>query len=309
MDFSGFLQFLGTEILDAEEEVFVLYSEPIPSHSLGMIDPKAASIEMNVGGHDLVIHQSPTLLKSNRPEGTTGAVVWKITPLLADWLCSPSNLLFTFGVLCSDSVVVELGTGISGIVALTLAPKVGLYLATDQSYVLRILKQNITENTGQFSQGIGKSRSKGRIHQRPDSNQESEGIFLQKFDWETDQASTLLLHPQDSQVGKDKGVSGPDLVIVCDCIYNESLIGPLVTTCVDWCRLKGPVSSIVLRPTVCLVALQLRSFEVSSLWLDLFCKEFRVWRLAGSEEFKEGTGFVLFLGILRDESAPSNTGS
>lgn len=58
-------------------------------------------------------------------------VVWKITPLFADWIASPSNVLFKDAVLDSSSTVIELGCGISGIVGLALAPRVGTYLATE----------------------------------------------------------------------------------------------------------------------------------------------------------------------------------
>lgn len=54
-------------------ESFLLFSQAIPSQNLGFIDPKATSLDITVAGRDLTIQQSPTLLSSNRKEGTTGA--------------------------------------------------------------------------------------------------------------------------------------------------------------------------------------------------------------------------------------------
>ena len=81
---------LGGEIEDVEEglhelhcvsspqvheapETFLLFAQSFPHQDLGIVDPKASTIEITVGGQDMHIQQSPTLLKSNREGGTTGA--------------------------------------------------------------------------------------------------------------------------------------------------------------------------------------------------------------------------------------------
>lgn len=50
-----------------------MFSQSIPSQNLGFVDPKATSLELSIGGRDLTINQSPTILSSNRGGGTTGA--------------------------------------------------------------------------------------------------------------------------------------------------------------------------------------------------------------------------------------------
>lgn len=50
-----------------------MFSQDIPSQSLGFIDSQDPTLEITVAGHDLVIHHSKGLLTSNRSEGTTGA--------------------------------------------------------------------------------------------------------------------------------------------------------------------------------------------------------------------------------------------
>jgi hypothetical protein len=90
MPIQELLTSLGAEIEDPEEgslashlsmhvpakyvsESFLLFSQSIPSQDLGFIDSKATTLELTIGGHDLTIHQSPTVLSSNRHGGTTGA--------------------------------------------------------------------------------------------------------------------------------------------------------------------------------------------------------------------------------------------
>lgn len=55
-------------------EAFLLFSQSIPSHNeLGIIDPRASTLELSVNGRDLTVTQSPSVLSSNRAGGTTGA--------------------------------------------------------------------------------------------------------------------------------------------------------------------------------------------------------------------------------------------
>ncbi len=54
-------------------EAFVIFSQDIPSQSLGFIDAQAALLSLSVAGHDLTINQSRGLLTSDRKAGTTGA--------------------------------------------------------------------------------------------------------------------------------------------------------------------------------------------------------------------------------------------
>lgn len=45
-----------------------------------------------------------------------------------------------------ESIVLELGCGISGIVGLLMSPKIQSFIATDQEYVFKKLKLNLSEN-------------------------------------------------------------------------------------------------------------------------------------------------------------------
>ncbi|KAI9729736.1 MAG: hypothetical protein M1834_006687 [Cirrosporium novae-zelandiae] len=277
---------LGEEITDAEEESFLLFSQDIPSHSLGILDP-SSELDISVGKKDFSIRQSLGVLSSNRAGGTTGAVVWKVTPRFSEWISSPENILFRAGVMNQSSIVLELGCGISGLIALTLAPFVGRYILTDQPYVFKLLSQNIDNNAQvQLSKGTN-IRRKGRSSLHPAKSFQDK-IQMKAFDWELD--SGLFVKEE-----------APDIIIACDCIYNEGLITPFTQTCMDLCKSKPFASNI--KPTVCIIAHQLRTPEVFEKWLAQFLKYFRVWRVSEeplSEELKASSGFIIHICMLKE---------
>ena len=289
------LSSLGEDIDDPEEESFLLFSQKIPSQDLGFVDAKTTSLEITVSGRDLNIQQSPTLLSSNREGGTTGAVVWKITPLFAQWMTSDSNIFFRSSVLDESSIVLELGSGVSGIVAIALAGRIGRYIATDQEYVFKLLKANIEGNHPR-GKGSGSSMTKhhGKAHLYNGSASARSKIEVLALDWESSLVSSLptIMSTNSAEVSQVIGA-----IVACDCIYNESLIRPFVRTCADICQLADTE-----KPTLCIVAQQLRSATVFEAWLKAFHKLFRVWRIPDNlliDGLKEGSGFVVHVGILR----------
>ncbi|KAI0111851.1 hypothetical protein F4814DRAFT_423793 [Daldinia grandis] len=299
MTFPSLLDRLGPEISDPDEETFLLYSQDIPSQNLGFVDPQATTLDLNVAGKDYVIHQSPTIL--NRPGSTTGAVVWKITPLIADWLAASDNPLWTSGMLSSCSDVLELGCGISGLVGLVLAPLVARYTLTDQSYVARLVEKNMVEN----NHPLRNSKQTKTISQKRKGK--SSAVYPKTelrfvpLDWELDEVTPSL-------TGSDKTKSF-DLVIACDCIYNDTLIQPLVQTCADVCRLRASDENGADKSAVCLVAQQLRDPEIFESWIKEFNRYFRMWRIpdtALTEGLRSNPGFVVHLGILRDAAETRN---
>jgi len=214
-------------------------------------------------------------------------VVWKITPLFADWICGDANILVQCGVLPPTSHVLELGCGISGIISLVLAPKVLQYIATDQEYVLKHLRQNIADNLEQVQPTAKSRRRKAESTSHPLSN-----IIVRDLDWETDNLDNFY-HDIGLQ-GEEESI---DLIISCDCIYNEALVDPLVNACKDICRL-APAS----KPTGCVVAQQLRSPDVFEAWLIAFHKHFHVWQIPDEfldDGLKENSGFIVHIGVLR----------
>ncbi|EFX03465.1 hypothetical protein CMQ_393 [Grosmannia clavigera kw1407] len=329
---------LGPEVQDPDEETFLLFALDRPAaQNLGFVDPHVAELDLSVAGRDLVVHQSPAVLTSSRPGGTTGAVLWKITPAVAEWLARPDNFLFRTSLLGAQSAVLELGCGISAVIGLVMtgsssstvvsarkasgkrtrktaaaivAPassnSVGRYVLTDQPYVAKLVQRNLDANSAVAS-----------------------SLYFHPLDWETDVVSASLLLPsQDVSSSIDNvhhqhhhrnhhahhnhhGQNHPsrmpaadasfDAVLACDCIYNDALVAPLVQTCVDACRLRD-ADSLPLPPTLCIVAQQLREPDVLTAWLDDFHAAFQVWRvpeLLLTEALRPAAGFAVHLGILR----------
>ena len=302
MSLEDLLSILGEDISDPEEESFSLFTQEIPSRDLGFVDAKAMSLEITVCGRDLDIRQSPTLLSSNRKEGTTGAVVWKITPLFAQWIASDSNFLFRSSVLDERSLVLELGTGVSGIIAITLARRIGRYIATDQEYVFKLLKANIEGNLLKAKgSGSNVAKHQGKGHVQGNNSCVRSRIEVLALDWESSIVSSLPTKIATSSAEVSQTI---DAVLACDCIYNESLIIPFVRTCADICQLNNAYSTK--KPTLCIVAQQLRSDLIFEAWLKAFHKLFKVWRIPDDlliDGVKEGSGFVVHVGILRTEAS------
>ncbi|KAK2794014.1 hypothetical protein FQN50_009963 [Emmonsiellopsis sp. PD_5] len=384
MELQNFLQAIGCEVEDAEEEAFSLFSQEFPSQNLGFIDSRSATLDLTVHGRDFEIRQSPTILSSTRAGGTTGAV--------AEWLSSKQNPLWTSSLLDEHSTVVELGCGISGLIALTLAPFVGHYIATDQEYVHKLLKENLDANALTTNSSSNPSRSSQRHHDHQShsqtrrsrkggpqshhnpstkhspspSTQPASNITFAPLDWELDSPSTLkqainnnsnnnnhnnhssAKHSNHHRSSPSHDTStnpeqdlGFDLLLACDCIYNDALIEPFVQTCADIARLrpaytpttttttttteehKNPRSRTASRsraentgpdpgsvsgsgskkPTLCVIAQQLRMPDVFESWLAAALGEFRVWRVR-DEVVGEGlggkSGYVVHVLVVRE---------
>ncbi len=228
------------------------------------------------------------------------SVVWKITPLFAEWIAGKGNVLFDMSdTLSTNSTVLELGCGVSGIVALATSTKVGRYIATDQEYVFKILKSNLEENASrsQRSRKPPQRQVKSKPVSYADSTRSS-NIEILALDWESNSVSSLPDLLGSESPGASREI---DAVVACDCIYNEALIDPFVQTCVDICRL--PKAAMTENPTICIIAQQLRSHAVFETWLLAFQKMFRVWRVPDqllTVGLLDGSGYVIHIAILRD---------
>ncbi|KAK0621557.1 hypothetical protein B0T17DRAFT_600394 [Bombardia bombarda] len=323
MTLETLLPLLGDPIQAPEEETFHLFSQQLPSRNLGFVDSKATTLELAVADRDLTIHQSPGILSSTRAGGTTGAVVWKITPLFAEWISSrTTSPLFAHGILSQSSLAIELGCGTSSIVGLLLAPRIAHYVLTDQAYVAKLVEQNIAENHHGTAAAPAVKGGKSRVatqkggsnsskhhrarHPSPRGPAKTGGdgdggqIRFTALDWETDEVTPALTG--------SKAARSFDAVIACDCIYNESLVEPFVATCVDVCRLREQEAAnsssprITAEPCVCVVAQQLRNSDVFEAWLTCFAESFRVWRVPDellSKGLQSDSGFVVHVGVLK----------
>lgn len=250
-----------------------------------MVDGKLPELDITIGERDFTIKQSPGVLQSKRASGTTGAAVWECSVHFAEWLGSPRNALVAQGVLNSGSVALELGAGISGLVPLMLGSRVKQVVATDQQYALGLLKENIEMNTLSSSKDRRGSVAKGKIE-------------VLALDWETDDFANTF---------RSRDLRTPfDVVVACDCVFNYALIAPFIETCVEACRYaredSEETNSANRKPALCVVAQQLRQPDVLQEWLAAFLRSFRVWRVPDdvlTEKLREGSGFVVHVGVLR----------
>ncbi|KAJ5485129.1 hypothetical protein N7539_005117 [Penicillium diatomitis] len=309
------------EVVDVEEEAFYLFSQEISTPNLGFVDSRAPTLDVQIGGNEYTVHQSPSLLSSSRAGGTTGAG-------------HPSNPLWMHSLLSEHSVVAELGCGISALVALALSPSVHHYLATDQEYVRRLFRTNIEANSSVSRvtpAAAGKSKGSKPKHSgkpppkgKPIAQPSASNITFTTLDWEHDQPARLKAcirsestgrgvsaRDEREKVGDDEDL-GFDLLLSCDCVYNDALVAPFVRTCAEICRLRpcfdswgsrGPQAAG--RPTVCIVAQQQRAPDVFETWLRETLREFRVWRLSDEvlgDRLKGGTGYLVHLLLARADN-------
>ena len=221
-------------------------------------------------------------------------MLWKVTPLFADWITYSKNPLWTSGLLSKCSSVLELGCGISGLVGLALAPLISRFILTDQLYVSKWVEQNLQEN----NQSAKSFRTSAKGKKGKSQAGSHLNVSFTPLDWELDEVTTSLTGSE--------GVKSFDAIIACDCIYNEALIKPLVQTCVDACRLRqNEPESRDEHPTICVVAQQRRDPEIFESWLKEFHLHFRTWRVPESaltDELKTNHGFVIHIGILRRDN-------
>lgn len=197
-------------------------------------------------------------------------------------------------MLGPGSNVVELGCGISSLVALLLGPLVARYVATDQEYVRRLFRENLLSNLPvayKPASTRSKKKEKGKAKSPTGRKENSENVAFMPLDWEVNSAVALKEAIPDGD--------GFDLLVSCDCVYNEALVAPFVRTCAEVCRLREDPE----RKTVCVIAQQQRAPEVFEAWLREAMREFRVWRVADQvlgDGLKLGSGYVVHLLVLKD---------
>lgn len=208
--------------------------------------------------------------------------------------------------------MLELGCGISPLNALALAslyavatsgatapaPVTRRYILTDQPYVSRFIARNLSENEhhlqppkrvarGGRAARAAAAAAAAAAPEAPSSPAYGCDIQFKALDWETDTVTGSV------------GDEGFDLVLACDCVYNETLIEPLVQTCAEACMLRKEGGG---EPTACIVAQQLRDDTVFEAWLTAFMGKFQAWRVPDEilpKGLRVEDGFVIYVGMLR----------
>lgn len=242
---------------NVEEHIFELYSERQLQNKLGYHDRSSNKIMIDLPNSNcgFEITQSLSRLSDQKSNSSsTGFVCWDASIHIADWFLTSLECPIK---LSNELTVLELGSGVGGIVACAIQDKVGKYIATDQKHILKLLQENIHNNTTKQNYNIV------------------------EFDWENVE---LGLHNLNELGVTNESI---DLVVACDTIYNEYLIPYFISA------LKCTMS----HHSVALVCLQMRdsiTFEefVNTVVED---KELHVYNIPTSLLNNElSKGFVVY---------------
>ncbi|KZT25119.1 hypothetical protein NEOLEDRAFT_1133864 [Neolentinus lepideus HHB14362 ss-1] len=275
----------STALVDADEEVFLAYTRLSSSQSaggtamfrgLGHVDSRKDTLTVTfelrppAGAQDgtatkrsrkkktlketnieFELMQDTTSLRS-RP-GDTGSVLWQASIAFANVILQehyyPVAEPFLEPSTLADAHILELGAG-TGMLSILLAPMVKRYTVTDIPALLPLIRKNVVLSYP----GWPRLTSKGG------------NIAVEELDWVTLQsASPTVRSKYVPYIKKDP----PKLVFVVDCIYNPSLIKPLVDT-IDY------VSS---SDTTVVVVSELRAETVVREFLDawLSLPGWKIW--------------------------------
>jgi len=164
--------------------------------------------------------------------------------------------------------ILELGSG-TGLLGILLAPLCAGYTASDRMENLKLVMRNIEGNGLQADAGVPKLEKEGGVVQGHGRLAASRApgpslasipargrVSIEEIDWvdiSQDRARTRL-HPASHLPTTFPPEEMYDLVLAVDCIYNESLVQPLVDTIVHYCPRGGG--------TVVWVVVELRSPDV-----------------------------------------------
>ncbi|OBA22509.1 hypothetical protein METBIDRAFT_39159 [Metschnikowia bicuspidata var. bicuspidata NRRL YB-4993] len=237
------------------EHVFAAHTEhrPCAHQHLGYVDKSADKINVCLprAGVDLSVQQLLLSLSSGTQLSSTGFICWQTALYFADWAVAfaPCPLA---AVLHKDSVVLELGAGVSAVLAAVVGPRVGHYVASDQAHLLKLMKQNFRANV--VSQRYDSNTcAKDRDHapRRLDAAAKWSQIDFVALDWEGP-------GPGTRRFAELTGRPHADVVVACDTIYNSYLIAPFLAC----------MALAMCEHTVAVVAMQLRDEAITEEFLE-----------------------------------------
>lgn len=272
---------------------------PLPS--VDSIKPRKRKGSKRTEGerYNILVEQSLSDLNSSvsNNNSTTGYVLWSSTPFFLRWLLynpeaqpfrEGSNVveimeregtatipsMYSSTSARQESVgILELGTGISPLMASVLCNHVSAYVCTDQRGILNRLKYNLKENLSQITRRQCISATLGiesEIESAAPENDDGEEMYrtrrkpmvqleVQELDWEKFDAKTP--HPYLDQLSSSCGTV---YILAMDVIYNEYLIDPFLNT-LSALRNYFSENNITVS---CLVGVHLRSQDIVTQFLE-----------------------------------------
>lgn len=229
---------------------------------------------------EISVVQSMSLLNSRTESSTTGAMLWRVSVVFAEWFYQHFYYPSKSKLLEDRFDVIELGCGAAALlpIALGSSPRIKTYIATDQPHIARLAQHNVQRH---YTETLGISA--------PDN------IHVVDYDWEEAEQdcsniANLLKKSKDDGEDEAKERDNGLLVLACDTIYNEYLISHFLDALIRACQLSNN------QPAHVLVAQQVRDPVIMESFLTQFveCPQFKVWSIPDSclsAEFKHG--FVL----------------
>ncbi|SMN20692.1 similar to Saccharomyces cerevisiae YLR137W RKM5 Protein lysine methyltransferase [Maudiozyma saulgeensis] len=299
----------GTTIeIDIEPPLLTTATKTIRKKKKNKVKQNGSRTDIEL--YNVVVEQSLSDLNSSvsNNNSTTGYVLWSSTPFFLRWLLyndeseplrHPSESIKVVNIdqdmikippiysEINDTKVgiIELGTGISPLMAVILSNHVDYYICTDQRGILNKLKQNIKENISQISRRecISKSleikRSEIQIEYESDTIESNENkkrynrasktstvsIEVEELDWEKFDIS--VNHPYLNQIRDDCDTI---YIIAMDVIYNEYLIEPFLNTITNLRKYlsKNTKGTAVIQEVKCLIGVHLRSQDIVTEFLE-----------------------------------------
>jgi hypothetical protein len=288
METSG-LEEIGADTI--QEHIFDLFVERKNENpeGLGWLS-RDSEVQVTIADkYDLSIKQSLSLLNSKKESSTTGAVAWRVSPRFCEWVLD-ENSLFHDLLSSPHSIVVELGAGVAGIVASVIGPRVGRYIATDQSHLLKLLRTNIENNlvsSVHSAAHYSGRKGRGRPKHEHKSALPTSHVLVEEFDWEN--LDTIGYFENDI-----RGVGCNGIILACDTIYNDYLIP-------HFCAAVKLVLSTMGSGSRLIMAQQLRSEEVlESCLVALSGAGLCVYSVESAQLSAElSNGFAVHLTMLR----------
>lgn len=225
----------------------------------------------NVEFLQLAVTQNMSLFTSNRVASTTGAMLWRVSVLFAEWVLgvaqgrvvdryvgengdqsSDSDCTKIFTYPLSEWDVVELGCGSAGLLCSALGAATHSYLATDHlPALIKSCERNVRSNVPhKYLDGPSAVDDEG-----------PQKIRFMEYDWEDParglDAVRLAIDSGDDDDKKDR----PLVVIACDTIYNDHLIPHFLEAAKRVCGLRPANSCLV-------VAQQVRDSDIMEEFME-----------------------------------------
>ncbi|OAV90754.1 hypothetical protein PTTG_00024 [Puccinia triticina 1-1 BBBD Race 1] len=238
---------------------------------------KAKTSSSSQGGREIEVELKQDIFATKYRSGDTGSLVWRASIDFAELLWyellfpsphAPSGPgededtcwrgFLDMARLTESSRILELGAGTGSLAILCagMFPSASRasWTASDQFDLLTIIARNLAHNRIAFSTGSG---SQEEPHAR---------YTIEEIDWLAVETQWLKTqgHPRlATSEPADCSSKRYDLILAVDCLYNESLILPLLRTIDHFGSVQEePCSSGVNGPTLVLVVSELRSSDV-----------------------------------------------